>query len=97
MNNFTSYGPISLFMLCVDKTSENILKFVLEWCTNNFKKLPPSSINTGVEMAIVQRMISFSLYIQINVTRNWLVVAIFIDIESVYDNVDLRTLYNKLK
>lgn len=90
-----SYRPIALSS-CVGKTFESLIKNRLEWYIENSAILSEllSAFRKG--RSVVDNVNYLSSYVQLSFSRNQFTLAVFLDIKSAFDSVDLYSLYNTL-
>lgn len=88
-SNGTSARPIAL-MSCILKTLERIIKFRLEWWLENRKTFPPAQFGFRRGMGTQDCVAQLVTDIQLTFSNNEYMGALFLDIVSAYDNVDLN-------
>lgn len=93
--NGISVRPISL-MLCMLKTLERIIKLRSEWWSENRKIFLSTQLIFRRGMGTQDCIAHLVTDIQLTFSNNEYMAALFLDIVSAYDNVDLHILYGKL-
>lgn len=94
-SSIRSYRPISL-MSCIFKTFERIIKSRLEWWIENNNLFPNTQYGFRRGKGTVNCLTHLVTDIQCCLSENKYLSAIFLDIHSAYDNVDLHILIEKL-
>lgn len=94
-DQWTSYRPITL-LSCVGKTLEMILKNRIEWFVENKKLLSSTQFGFRKGKGVHDCLNIFKTDIQLSLSKNEYLFAIFVDIKGAYDNINLAILESKI-
>lgn len=90
-----SYRPISLGS-CVGKNFESLIKNRLEWIIENRQLLSPLQTAFRKGRSVLDNIAYLTTYVQVGFSKNLYSLAVFLDVASAFDNVNIYTLYNIL-
>lgn len=94
-NLATSYRPISL-LSCVFKTFERLVKFRIEWYFHTHNILPEKQFGYRNGFGTLDAVATLVTDIQLSLTKNNFLGALFLDLKGAYDSVQLHLLKRKL-
>lgn len=94
-NTVDSYRPIVLSSCCL-KTLEIMIKNKLEWLMENKEVFPWFQTGFRKGQATYNALAILTSDVYLAFGQNYSVLAVFLDIKSAYDHVDIYLLYNKL-
>lgn len=95
-NDHSSYRPITL-LSCVGKTLESIFKRRIEWFMEHFDKFPKSQFGFRKGKGVHDNLNILNTDIRISFSKNEYLLAVFIDVQGAYDNIDFCILIEAMK
>lgn len=95
-NDHSSYRPITL-LSCVGKTLESIFKRRIEWFIEHFDKFPKSQFGFRKGKGVHDNLNILNTDIRISFSKNEYLLAVFLDVQGAYDNIDFCILADAMK
>lgn len=90
-----SYRPIALTS-CIGKILESLVRNRLEWYIESYLSLPELQSAFRKGRSVVDNVTYLSSFVQLSFSKGQFALAVFLDIKSAFDNVDLYCLYRSL-